>query len=163
MKKRILLILILAVAFVTACGSGGSKNKAERSYEDLIDVYIKGYVNADPDAFKDVFPDYYCKAQEAYFTKEYLGQMLESAKERYGEDFKITYEVTKETKLTEEELKTLNKKLKSRYNATVDATECYKYEGTITFAGSKYSDPDPISTVGRCKYNGTWYLTGMEL
>ena len=46
----------------------------------------------------------------------------------------------------------------SDYNSEEEATECYKYEGTITFKGSKKSDDIPLTSIGRCNFGGTWYL-----
>ena len=68
--------------------------------------------------------------------------------------------ITKKTKMTDEELKEINDKMATRYNAKEEASECYKFEGTITFTGSKFEDPDPISTMKYCNYNGAWYLIG---
>jgi hypothetical protein len=44
------------------------------------------------------------------------------------------------------------------YKSDKDATECYKYEGKITFKGSKKSDELSISTIAYCKYEGEWYI-----
>ena len=56
--------------------------------------------------------------------------------------------------------KTSDKEDSEWYNSKEDASECYKFEGTITFAGSKYEDPDPISSMAYCRYDGAWYLVG---
>ena len=160
MKKGLLLVvLFVAVVFITACGS---KSKSTRTVEDLLDEYAEAYTTASVKLAKDIFPPFYIEYAESkgMLTQESLEQSLKNAKEKYGDDFHITYEITNKTKMTDEELETLNSKMASRYNSKEDASECYKFEGTITFAGSKYEDPDPISSMAYCRYDGAWYLVG---
>ena len=162
MKKVLLVLVVFVALFATACGSSSSgfKNKSTRTVEDLLDAYVKAYTTADVDIAKELFPSYYNEYAKGSLTKENLEASLKNAKEVYGDDFNITYNITKTTKLTEEELKNINDKMKSYYNAAEEASECYKYEGTITFKGSKDEDTDSISTMGYCNYNGSWYLVG---
>ena len=115
-------------------------------------------MEADADIAKDIFPPFYVEYAGEYLTDERFETSLEGAKSQYGDDFKITYEITKTTKLTDEELEEVNNNMKERYDSKQNASECYKYEGTITFKGSKDEDTDPISTMGYCKYDGSWYL-----
>ena len=161
MKKILLFVVLLAfVCFTTACGSSGSKNKATRTVEDLLDLYVKAYTKADSDAAREIFPPFYIKYadEKGIFDKAKLESSLENAKERYGDDFTIVYEITKTTKLTDEELEEVNNMYNQYFGTTDKASECYKYEGTITFKGSTYTDTDPISSMGYCKYDGAWYL-----
>jgi hypothetical protein len=44
------------------------------------------------------------------------------------------------------------------FDADVEASECYKYEWTITFKGSKNTDIDSIDSLRYCNYDGTWYI-----
>ena len=83
---------------------------------------------------------------------------MENAKEAYGEDFTIVYKIDKETKMSKDDLRSLNQKMKESISDSVDATECYEYEGTVTLKGSKNSTQATMSTIARCNYNGSWYL-----
>ena len=159
MKKGLLItILLVAIVFVTACGSKGSKST--RTVEDLLDEYVEAYTKADVELAKDIFPPFYIEYAKNMLTKDRLEAALESAKEPYGDDFHITYEIKSKTKMTEEELKAVNDRMASRYNSKDDASECYKFTGTITFVGSKFEDPDPIDSMIYCNYSGAWYLVG---
>lgn len=160
MKKRILFVFMFVAVFFTACGGSGLSNKSSRTVEDLMDGYVKAYTTADDETAREIFPPFYVEYAKNYLTKENLEQSLERAKTTYGDDFSITYKITKTTKLTDEELKTLNNNMASYYNSKDNASECYKYEGTITFKGSKSEDTDSISTMKYCKYDGSWYLVG---
>lgn len=163
MKKGFLIVaLFIMVVFVTACGGSKLDNKKTRTVEDLLDGYVKSVTKADAEIAKKLFPSFYVEYAKNSLTKENLEKNLERAKESYGDDFNITYEITKTTKMTEEELKEVNDKMKEYYDAKEEASECYKYEGTITFKGSKFEDPDPISTMGYCNYGGEWYLVSIN-
>lgn len=160
MKKGLLLVtLLVMVVFVTACGSKYG-SKSSRTVENLLDEYVDAYTKADVDLAKDIFPPFYVEYAKDMLTKERLEQSLASAKEEYGDDFHITYEITDKTKFTADELDTLNNKMANYYNAKVKASECYKLKGTITFKGSKFEDPDPIDSMAYCKYDDGWYLVG---
>lgn len=158
MKKSLLFVLVFAAFLITACGSSGLNDKKNRTVNDLMDGYVRAYIETDVDAANSIFPDYYYEKVGKY-TKEKLEAALENGKNGYGDDFNITYEITKTTKLTDEELVQHNENIRKTFNAKTDATECYKYEGTITFKGSKFEDTDPIDTMLTCKYNDEWYLT----
>ena len=164
MKKSILLVLLVAAFFMTACGSSDPKSKIEdkttRTVEDLMDAYVKGYTTADIELIKQLYPPFYLEYAKDNLTKERLEMVLENAKEHFGDDFDVTYEITKSIKMTEEELKELNDTMKERYDTDDEAVECYKYEGTITFKGSKDEDTDPISTMSYFKYGDSWYIVG---
>ena len=152
MKKFFLGIIVILCLFVmTGC-------KEKRDIDFLMSSYAKAYTKADLETAKDIFPKFYLKYQEKNVNQESLDKELKAAKERYGDDFNITYKVEKEIKLTDEELKTLNEKLKKNYKTEDEAEECYKYEGTITLKGSKKADELSLDTIGRCKYDGVWYL-----
>lgn len=158
MKKGLLFVLLFSALFFTACGGSGLSNKSSRTVEDLMDGYVKAYTTADADIVKEIFPPFYVEYAKDYLTKERLEKTLTSAKETYGDDFNITYNITKTTKMTDDELKELNDAMAYRYNSKDNASECYKYEGTVTFKGSKSEDTDPISSMKYCKYDGSWYI-----
>ena len=154
MKKKIFISLLVIVLFsITGCGLF----KEKRTIDYLMKGYVKAYVKADLEATKDIFPKFYLDYNKKYVTQESLDKELANAKERYGDDFNITYKVDKEVKFTDEELKNFNKKMKDYYKA--EATkECYKYEGNVTLKGSKKTDSLSMGTIARCNYDGTWYL-----
>ena len=160
-KSNLLLIVFIGLLFVTACGSKGYKNKNTRTVEDLLDEYVEAYTTANLELAKDLFPPFYNEYAKEVLTQEKLDAGLKKSKEVYGDDFHITYEVTKQTKYTDEELLALNDKMATNYNSKDSASECYKIEGTITFAGSKLEDPDPLTTMAYCKYDDSWYLVGV--
>ena len=156
MRKKVLLgLLVITTLFsITGC----TLFKEKRTIEYLLDEYAEAYTTENLEKAKDMFPEYYLKYNEKNVNQESLNKELENAKKTYGDDFNITYSVKEEIKFTDEELKNLNDKIKNTYKSEDQATECYKYDGTITLKGSKKTDELTLSTIGRCKINDTWYL-----
>lgn len=155
MKKKIVLCLfaVLAIVSLSGCFFG-----AKRDINYLMSGYIRAYTKADLEAEKDIFPEFYLKANEAYVNQESLTKEMENAQKQFGEDFTITYKVEKETKMTDEELKEFNEKMKSKFEEASDASECYTYEGSVEFKGSVNSTTAKMETIARCNYNGKFYL-----
>ena len=155
MKKKIVLSLfaILAIVTLSGCFFG-----VKRDINYLMNGYIKAYTKADLEAEKDIFPEFYLKANEKWVNQESLTKEMENAKSQFGDDFTITYKVDKETKMTDEELKEFNEKMKSKFEEAPDASECYVYEGSVEFKGSLKSTNAKMDTIARCNYNGTYYL-----
>lgn len=167
MKKKILLIVLLSILIFTGCQSKDNNKietkTEERTMEYLLDRYVEAYSKADMDAVKDMFPPYYIEYSKNFLNKEFLEKRIEEAKQVYGDDYKITYEVGESTKLTDEELERTNNIMKNEYDAKEDASECYKYEVKIKFKGSLYEDPDSAySFMGYCKYNDKWYIVSIN-
>lgn len=157
MKKKLFLgVVILTIAVLTGCKA--EIIKKERTMTYLLDGYVKAYTKADLAAAKDIFPDYYLEYNKKYVNQEGLDKELKNAKDTYGDDFNIIYKIEKETKFTDEELKTYNDKIKDIYKSKDSATECYKYDGTMTLKGSKKSYNYTLNTIARCNINSKFYL-----
>ncbi len=154
MKRKILFVMLFLISIFILSGCG----KEERTINYLMDEYVKAYTKADLKAEKNIFPEFYLKANEKYVNQEALTKETENAKEKYGDDFNITYKVDKETKMSDEDLIALNEKMKKNIESAIDATECYTYEGSIEFKGSKKSTSATLYNIARCNYDGTWYL-----
>ena len=153
----------------SSCNTNNSENaenteideptkKDKRTVEYLLDLYVKAYTKADTQAVKDMFPSFYYEYSKSSFTKAKLEAALKEAKETYGNNFNVTYKITKTKKVDSDELEEINDDMSYYYDADVEATECYKYEGTITFKGSKSQDTDSIDSLRYCKFDGVWYL-----
>lgn len=156
MKKRVVIFTLVTVFLFSLTGCSLFKEK--RTIDYLMKGYVKAYTKADMKSVKDIFPAFYLEANKESVTQEAIDKELKNAKEKYGDDFNITYKVEKEIKFTDEELEKINKKMVDSYKAKNGATECYKYEGTVTLSGSKTSDSLYMSSIARCNFDGKWYL-----
>ncbi len=158
MKNKIIFGLLVIVSIFAISGCSSKDTSKERTIEYLLDRYVDIYSKADMSAIEDMFPPFYVEYSKDYITKEKLEKDRNKAKEVYGDDFEVTYKVGNSVKMTDDELEKLNNDMINNYNAKEKATECYKYEVSIIFKGSKKEDPDAMTTMGYCKYNDTWYL-----
>ncbi len=156
MKKNFVLVLSIVLLFII---TGCSK---ERTMEYLLSRYVDAYTKADMDAVKEIFPPYYLEYSKDYFTKERLEKEVDSVRKEYGNDVALTYKIESNTKLTNDELDKHNERMASTYNAKVKATECYKYEINSKISGSIKEEANRMSTMGYCKYDGTWYIVEMK-
>ncbi len=154
MKKKLFGYLLFFVAMFSLVACKGN----DRTYEKLMDKYVKAYLESDIELVKDIFPPFYIEYSKEFMTKEHLEANLKYDKALYGDDFNITYEVTGNEKLTDEELETLNNYYKTILNVNDKAEECYTYSGTITYKGKERSIEESIDSFMYCKYSGKWYL-----
>jgi len=164
MKKKIFItLLIILTLFITGCTNKSDtekrkSNEETRTMKYLMNDYIKIYNEASLEAVKNIFPNYYIESAQDIVNQENLDNNKKNNIEKYGKDFKASYKILKEEKMSEEELEELNNKIKESYNTENNATECYKYEGTIILDGSLYDEVISLGTLLRCKYNNKYYL-----
>ena len=131
-----------------------------KSYKELLNLYIEAYSEPSLEKTAEVFPPFYMEFSKDFMTQEYLEDLLAKEKQTYGDDLKLSYELTNEegTKLTDEELEKLNDKMASYYKSTEKASECYKYEGKMYMKGSITENSFSLSVLKYCKYGNDWYL-----
>lgn len=168
--KKVVFVLVLIAFFCTGCGlvdlfvtkdtsESDVITAQERTAKYLMDTYIDGYMNKNPETIKSIYPKFVYESSPENFTQDKMNESYQRSADEFGEDFKITYEIKEEKKLTTEELDELNAKIKKYYKTEETVSDCYYLDGTMTFSGSKFTDPDPIAAY-RCKYNGEWILVG---
>lgn len=145
MKKSILLIILVAAFFITACGSS-------RSETELLDYYVEAYSKGDYEAFKKAFPQTLIENM----TKEAIDSGIENIKKEYGDDYTIKYVYKGKKKLDFEEYKDDYEMIKNYYG--VEMSDCYSLDVVFTYSGSK-STKDEIYDLKYCKFDGEWYLT----
>ena len=162
MKKIIKICLLTLIAIITLTGCTKKEEKETRTIEYLLDDYVEAYTNADIEKVKDMFPPFYIEYAKNSLTEESLQNSLKAAKEEYGDDFNITYNIKEEIKLSDHNVSIINNDMKSRYKATVEASECYKYDATITLQGNLNKTTSDFNLMARCKYDKTFYLVSIN-
>ena len=119
-------------------------------------MYEQAYNEEKIELLYDIFPDFMADEIKEYLTVESLRQ----SKSYYGDDAKMTVNITSKEKMDDEWLEMANKSL-ADMNATGKVTECYELKGTITYAGSEDSDTDTLDgDLYYCNYKGEWKLIG---
>lgn len=156
MKKYLGLFVIMLLAVVIT-GCGGSKTVTKNSTpEELLDIYMEGFKNADPDKLVSVYPDFAQEYYKKYITKENIQRSLDN----YGSNVKLSYEITGKVKLTEDELNELNESIKNAFPDAVLPNECYKINGSTTIKGSSEEHTSEITELWYCNFDGSWRLLG---
>ena len=174
MKKKffaVMLCALISVGLVTGCGkesgstteakdkkdttsSESGKSTKNASYDELIDMYERAYNEENIDLLYDIFPDFMFEQIKKYLTIDSLKQ----SKSYYGDNAKMTINVTDAEKMNAEWLEMANEELKA-YGNDAKVTECYELKGTITYSGSDDTDTDDIDgEIYYCNYKGEWKL-----
>ena len=158
MKKKFFQVLLVMIMVVTLSACGTKKKDIHKTgkAEDLMDQFVKGYETGDVNLIKDTLPEFqYNELDQAIPSKdEFKKQFVE----RFGDDYKVTYEIKNKRKENDEWIENNNKTIKEQYKSDDKLEECYALEGTITFKGSKNSDTDDLEEVWYCKINNKWFL-----
>ena len=156
MKKYLGIIVIMLLAVVIT-GCGGRKVVSNNSsVEDLLDIYMDGFKDADVDKLFSVYPDF---AQE-YYKRNVTKERIERTLDYYGDNVRMSYNITSKNKLNDEELDKLNEDIKKTFNDYVLPSECYKINGETTIKGSKEEHVNEISELWYCNFDGAWRLLG---
>ena len=143
--------MLLLTITITAC-SNPTSSSDEYSVEQLLDFYVEIAGKNKVELLPKIFHKSYI---EGYgISKEKMTSIYEQSKEEFGDDFTVTYKVNSKEKISNEKLDQLNNSL-SRFN--IKASECYEVNVTITYSGSKCTDPDTYP-LGYCKIDGAWYI-----
>jgi len=155
MKKYKILTIIICLMItlsLTACNSPSKKK--ERSPEELLDLYVEAMEKGKYENVEKVVPKFYLDANN--FSRESFDKGLKAARDEFGDDIKVTYEIKEKRKMDDSEIKKANEYL-SQFDNYKEVTECYELDGTITYSSSKFTDPDPLG-MSYCKIEGQWYL-----
>ena len=91
---------------------------------------------------------------------DYLEEIREVTEDVYGKDVKVTYEVTDEEEVDEDDLEEIAEMLEDRYGLDADSVQKgYQIEFEYTIEGSKdeYEVDDCVTIM--LKIDGKWYVT----
>lgn len=170
----ILAMLIMSMTVLAGCG----KNKEESKNKDGIDesnmtapieYALKGLNNVDSGAYLKALPALIVKEfddDDIKDMKESLNEYQQDRAETYGEDVKITYEITEKEQMKDEDLKDLVDYLKESYEDAseeeLDFSEGYKCTVKFKIEGSKDSETN-TKAINIYKISGKWYIDDIIL
>lgn len=152
----VLTILVVSVGMLMGCGINKNEEKIPE-YEEPVKSFIEGMSEANSEKFLNAFPEFLSKYMKQSFTNDSLNEILEDAKEEYGEDLKMTYKIADKKELSEEELKQQKENLKENYGQEVSIEEGYKLTVEITTKGNKKEETDSDEFLVY-KIDGKWCL-----
>ncbi|MBP3708059.1 MAG: hypothetical protein J6J36_05580 [Clostridia bacterium] len=180
MKKTLLKVtaifamLIMSMFLLTGCGNNKKEDEKKDGIDESnmtapIEYALKGLNDADGDAYLKALPALIVKEfneKDISDMKDSLNEYKNDRVETYGEDVKITYEITEKEKMEDKDLKELIEYLKTSYEDAskeeLDFTEGYNCKVNFKIEGSKDSTTKTKS-VSIYKISGKWYIDDILL
>lgn len=156
-------ILVMIMYMFTGCQNGEkTSNKKdekaiESSYEEPVKNLIEGLSEGNSEKFLKAFPSYISDYMKAIFTDEYLKSTLEKAKEDYGENIQMTYELKNKEEISEGELNRIKQDVKDNFDKEIEITKGYSLDVDIKTKGDKTEDTEE-DTFNVYQVDGKWYI-----
>lgn len=160
----ILIVMVMSMCALSGCGNNqnGKEEKNKESTEDAaielpIKNMVEGLLETNSEKFISAFPPFYSGSLGELFNNEALKTALDTSTEEYGENIKMTYEITNKTQIEESKIEEMEKEVKESYNQDVDITKGYELEVKITTKGDKAEDTE-TDAFEIYQIDGNYYL-----
>ena len=178
MKKAVafFVAIILVVGAFAGCGNNDTDKKSKpvsKSYEEVLDNFIKLLAGKDlnRDQAKTLQPEDYFSYMEKQGTdfSDYYTQVQKTVNTNantlitaFGKDYTVSYEITKDSKLNDEDQAQATKRLNSApwYDAG-DLKEVHKLALEITIKGEKNSQTYDAE-IQVMKLKNSWFILGYQ-
>ena len=158
MKKGLFVLLLVCTFLITACGTSKYKPSNDALAEELLQQYLEGVLESNPDKIVGVMPDFIQEDYKAKYNQGFLSDYIKELKTTYGEDLKGTLSMGEEKPATDEELNGIISFLSS-YEESITPRKCFIVDGAFHLEGSvKAEDLKFNGSVARCNFDGAWRL-----
>ncbi len=158
-KKLLALLLAVVMVFaLAACGGGSAKSVAEKAAKASTEGDAKTVVNMMHAKMVDAAVEeggYDSKQDMIDEMQDMLDMAKGIAEEMYGEDYKVAAKATGEADLDEDELKEIQDNFKSELDLKVSDAKDVTVELTIKGDGDEETSDEMTMTV--VKIGGKWY------
>lgn len=155
MKK--ILLTILLIIFVTGCSNNLQAPVNDRVLESLMNRYVDAFKKADYNKMQNVMPSFVFVSNITQFSKEVFDQKIKELREKYGDNYNISYVINNRQHLNSDELSKLNELIQNSFKTNELATDCYYLDGTINFSNSNKKSDESLNAY-YCEYSDIWYL-----
>lgn len=146
------VMLIAIVTLLTGCGNKKEEPKATETYEEPIKNMTEGIQNTNIEKYMSAFPDFI----DYKVTQSDLDEMMNVYIEKYGQDIKISYEITQKEEITGNKLSEIQDNIKTYYNHECSVTKGYKLNVSRTVKGIK-DQQTTSSIINVYEIDGKWY------
>lgn len=162
-KVLVAVAAVVAVIVVISLLSGGG-------YKSVVKDYMKAYEECDADKMMDLTTDVLAVAFEEELgdlvdaeelLKEGFEEKIEALEDKFGEDIKITYEITDDEEMDDEDLDEFKEELEE-LDADIKISKAHKIEIEGTIEGSDDEDDFELKLVV-LKENGKWKVLDESL
>lgn len=170
----VLTVIAISAFMLTGCGKNESikeennknsdnntySNSVKNTYEEPIKNKVEGIAEANSSKFLSSYPSFIAEHIGQVITEDYLKSQLEEYKDKYGDNIKISYNVTNQEEISGNKLKDVQQKMKNTYDVDVNITKGYELSVEIKVKGdnSKKTDNNKYEVY---EINGKWYLLSL--
>ncbi len=155
----ILAVFVLIFVFIISSCTGGYKKPVKY----LEQISNGNYKNIDKMAPKDIWEDhldYYdmTNSERIEAVEEQYEGVLDEQKDKYGDNYKISYDIKEKEKLSNKELSDIRDGLKANYNVPKKSVKKgYELKVKVVKKGSEDKDTNTQKLMV-VKIDGDWYI-----
>ena len=157
----VLAVMIMTSVILTGCElkkkNSDSEKATTEAYEEPVKNFVEGLSEANSEKFLKAFPSFIADYAKDIFTDEYLEKTLDNAKETYGDNITMTYNIKGKTELSEEDLKSMVDATKTSFDKDITITKGYELDLEIHTKGDKDEDTED-ETIDVYEVDGKWCL-----
>ena len=168
MKKLIVFATLLALLLTAFAGCASGKSKkggASAGPEAAVENYIEVIYSAKTPSKSDlrrIMPDELWEARGGFDSLyeelvEERESEIEDAKEEYGNNYKVTYEILSKEKMDADMLEEGRERFEDDGLNGKKLTQAYIIEVEVTREGSEGEDSVILSLISY-QYDGSWYV-----
>lgn len=166
-KNLIKVVTVLAVMIMSTMILAGCELKKEKgnneqtavegSYEEPVKNFVEGLNEANSEKFLKAFPSFIADYVKDIFTDDYLKMYFGDAKETYGDNTTMTYNIKDKTELSEEDLRAAEQNVKTSFDKDITVTKGYKLNVELRLKGDNKEDTEK-EIINVFEVDGNWYL-----
>ena len=169
MKKLIVFATLLALILTAFAGCSDSKSKGGSSSNSSPEAAVENYVmilygqdEPSKSELKALYPAAMWEARGGFDYEDLMEdriETVESLKNEYGDDYKVSCEILGKEKMDKDMLEEGREAFDEQGMNGKKLTDAYTVEYEITFKGSE-SENSWVASATAFKYEGKWYVGG---
>lgn len=158
----VLAVIIVIVLLISLIFGGGYKTPIDNYFEGIEDANVKKILKSMPECqveyIEDKLDEYDSFDTISEYMEDAIKYAIEEIEDQYGDDFSISYEITNKEELSDKELRSIRKRLRSTYDDDdVKVTKGYEIELLTKIKGDDDSDERDM-TIEVAKVDGDWCI-----
>lgn len=132
------------------------------AYAKPIEYFVTGMEKDSYKTLKKAFPEFVIdEFEDSYYSiEDVLENLHEEAEDEYGKKFKISYKITRKSKLDDDDLEDIEDAIDDYYDEDVRVSAGYELKVKLKISGGGDSDNEKIE-VNVYKIDGKWHLMSM--
>ena len=147
-------VIVVVIIVLAAC--------LTPAYEKPIEHFVTGVEKGSYKTLKKAFPEFVIdEFEDSYYSiEDVLENLHDEAEDEYGKKFKLSYEITKKSKLDDDDLEDIEDVIDDYYDEDVKVSAGYELKVKLKISGGGDSDNEKIK-LNVYKIDGKWCLMSM--